>query len=304
MSYVNDRPSLARAGTNRRTQPHQSYAANQPTHLRLSLVLYPHPVPENPMPDTQPNPAEPASSAPEPPPPDSPPGETPAIMPAPPNPPELIPEPTPMLDVHPAHHAAQTWRDFFIHIATIVLGLIIAVGLEQTVEYLHHLREAREARENINQEVATNLDILQDNQKDLAKTQQQLAKNLDLLNSGASDAQILPQLDYRYDLHRSHDAAWVAAKIDGSLALIPSSQIGHANYFYESTEALEPARFSFFTDMDTAEALLDHAKAVGKLAASDRQQLLALTASAMGRDLLISRFSSIQIKALQSNNLQ
>ena len=24
-----------------------------------------------------------------------------------------------MLDVHPAHHAASTWRDFFIHIATI-----------------------------------------------------------------------------------------------------------------------------------------------------------------------------------------
>ena len=36
-----------------------------------------------------------------------------------------------MLDVHPAHHAANTWRDFFIHIATIVLGLLIAVSLEQ-----------------------------------------------------------------------------------------------------------------------------------------------------------------------------
>jgi hypothetical protein len=29
-------------------------------------------------------------------------------------------EPTPMLDVHPAHHPASTWRDFFIHIITIV----------------------------------------------------------------------------------------------------------------------------------------------------------------------------------------
>ncbi len=36
-----------------------------------------------------------------------------------------------MLDVHPPHHAATTWRDFFIHIATIVLGLIIAVGPRQ-----------------------------------------------------------------------------------------------------------------------------------------------------------------------------
>jgi hypothetical protein len=43
-----------------------------------------------------------------------------------------------MLDVHPAHHAATTWRDFFIHIATIVLGLLIAISLEQTVEYFHH----------------------------------------------------------------------------------------------------------------------------------------------------------------------
>jgi len=57
-----------------------------------------------------------------------------------------------MLDVHPAHHAASTWRDFFIHIATIVLGLLIAVSLEQTVEYFHHRSVAREGREQLNHE--------------------------------------------------------------------------------------------------------------------------------------------------------
>jgi len=51
-----------------------------------------------------------------------------------------------MIDIHPAHHAATTWREFFIHIATIVLGLIIAVGLEQTVEYFHHRHQLAEAR--------------------------------------------------------------------------------------------------------------------------------------------------------------
>jgi hypothetical protein len=39
-----------------------------------------------------------------------------------------------MLDVHPPHQAIHGWRDFFIHIATIVVGLLIAVALEQTVE--------------------------------------------------------------------------------------------------------------------------------------------------------------------------
>ena len=46
-----------------------------------------------------------------------------------------------MLDIHPPHHAATTSRDFFIHIATITIGLFIAIGLEQTVEAIHHLHQ-------------------------------------------------------------------------------------------------------------------------------------------------------------------
>src|SRR5580704_15652910 len=71
-----------------------------------------------------------------------------------------VPKPTkenaPMLDVHPAHHAASTWRDFFIHIATIVLGLLIAISLEQTIEYFHHRHLAREASEQLRLERVSN----------------------------------------------------------------------------------------------------------------------------------------------------
>ena len=51
-----------------------------------------------------------------------------------------------MLDVHALHQPVRTWKDFFVHIATIVIGLLIAIGLEQTVEYFHHRHEVREAR--------------------------------------------------------------------------------------------------------------------------------------------------------------
>jgi hypothetical protein len=54
-----------------------------------------------------------------------------------------------MLDVHPPHEAAHTWKDFLIHIATIVVGLIIAVGLEQTVELVHHSHQRHELQENL-----------------------------------------------------------------------------------------------------------------------------------------------------------
>ena len=61
-----------------------------------------------------------------------------------------------MLDVHPPPHAAHGWRDFFVHIATIVIGLLIALGLEQSAEGIHHRSQVREAREAIAQERAAN----------------------------------------------------------------------------------------------------------------------------------------------------
>ena len=70
--------------------------------------------------------------------------------------------PTPMIDIHPAHHAASTWRDFFIHIATIVLGLLIAVGLEQTVEYFHRHHRVRQMEEDLRAESLENRHIVAD----------------------------------------------------------------------------------------------------------------------------------------------
>ena len=61
-----------------------------------------------------------------------------------------------MLDVHPPPHAAHGWRDFFVHIVTIVIGLLIALGLEQSAEGIHHRHQVREARDAIAEERAAN----------------------------------------------------------------------------------------------------------------------------------------------------
>jgi hypothetical protein len=33
-------------------------------------------------------------------------------------------------DIHPPHQAAHSWRDIFVHLATITVGLFIALSLE------------------------------------------------------------------------------------------------------------------------------------------------------------------------------
>ena len=65
-----------------------------------------------------------------------------------------------MLDVHPPHHAASTLRAFFIHIATIVIGLLIAVALEQTVESLHHRHQRHQLQEDLHNEAEQNLQVI------------------------------------------------------------------------------------------------------------------------------------------------
>jgi hypothetical protein len=54
-----------------------------------------------------------------------------------------------MLEVHAPHEPLTTWKGFFIHIATISIGLLIAIGLEQTVEYFHHREQAATFAEHL-----------------------------------------------------------------------------------------------------------------------------------------------------------
>jgi len=53
-----------------------------------------------------------------------------------------------MIDIHPPQKSDHTWKDFFIHIGTIAIGILIAIGLEQTVELIHEHHQRIELREN------------------------------------------------------------------------------------------------------------------------------------------------------------
>jgi hypothetical protein len=66
----------------------------------------------------------------------------------------FIPEPKRKLimEVHPPEHGIHSWRDFFVHMGTICLGLLIAIGLEQGAESLHRRHEARDLREDLHRE--------------------------------------------------------------------------------------------------------------------------------------------------------
>jgi len=61
-------------------------------------------------------------------------------------------EESPMIDVHAPHGGLHTWKDFWIHLGTIALGLLIAIGLEQTAEWAHRLHQRNQLEEDLRAE--------------------------------------------------------------------------------------------------------------------------------------------------------
>ena len=61
-------------------------------------------------------------------------------------------EETPVIDVHAAHGGIHMWKDFWIHLGTITLGLLIAISLEQGVEALHRVHERHQLEADLREE--------------------------------------------------------------------------------------------------------------------------------------------------------
>lgn len=134
-----------------------------------------------------------------------------------------------MLDVHPPEHAAHTWRDFFIHIATICVGLLIAIGLEQTVEAIHHHHQREFLEEEMLDEAQENLNVMQPQieyarrlsafvlQHEQALEQAQADRN-GVQVTFATGSRSLPELPILISPSRG---TWTVATAAGTIALVP-----------------------------------------------------------------------------------
>jgi hypothetical protein len=131
-----------------------------------------------------------------------------------------------MLDVHPPHEAAHTWKDFFIHIATIVVGLLIAIGLEQSVEYFHHRHQLHQLHEDLHAESLRNLHI--------ALTDIDDSEALHTRDMAIYQEVVMAHRDHRAPfLHttlghsnyvKPASAVWTVAQQSGTLGLLPRDE--------------------------------------------------------------------------------
>lgn len=132
-----------------------------------------------------------------------------------------------MLDVHPPHHAVSGWRDFFVHIATIAVGLLIAVGIEQTVEAIHHHHQREQLYEGMHADATQELRDIEEDALAAERHVEDLTARVGQVQQSLAHHQIVGPPSYRPDL--PVDTIAVAnlegAKSSGLLQLLPQEEI-------------------------------------------------------------------------------
>ncbi len=143
----------------------------------------------------------------------------------------------PMQDVHAPHESIHTWKDFIIHIATITIGLLIAIGLEQTVEYFHHRHQAAEMSGKLKMESNENIAVVRDDIETYDHTLaaiKAIEDNLDQHSKASPAAPWVPQMLPETPIYKPSDAEWLIARDSALLQILPSALV--ANYWkIEST---------------------------------------------------------------------
>jgi len=165
----------------------------------------------------------------------------------------------PMLDVHAPHETVHTWKSFLTHIAAIVVGLLIAVGLEQTVEYFHHRHQREQLSTALRRDGEANRGYISD---DIAVAQGvldwALGQAAALERGGPTGPLILRPMPR--GLIGSPDAGvWPSAKASGVTNLLPASAQNWLEYLAEEYQETFDSSASASGQLYLAYAGLDQA---------------------------------------------
>jgi hypothetical protein len=179
------------------------------------------------------------------------------------------------MDVHPAHHAPRTWREFFLQLVTITIGLFIALTLQAGVESLHHRHLVREARDNLRLEMQINRKHFAENVQNLEKNRRQLAHDIDVLRDLRSGKPIEKNaLAWGWDWNGFTDASWKTARDTGAVSYMSFDLINAYANVYSQQDYVNTQALVLINEEPKSAAFLQIAKDPSALSPSDIQSML------------------------------
>ena len=158
-----------------------------------------------------------------------------------------------MLDVHPPHHRLEGLKDFFIHLLTISVGLLIAVGIEGCVERHQHRELARDARETLRKEIEKNSKTISDVLPVIQERQTKVADGIAFLEhirqKPKDKSATHGSITTTYSFTSLDDTAWRTAQTTGALAFMPYEEAHKYSGIYRAQDQFKAAEDKISEDV-------------------------------------------------------
>jgi len=134
-----------------------------------------------------------------------------------------------VIDIHVPQGGLHTWKDFWIHLGTITLGLLIAISLEQSVEAIHRASERKELRESLKHETEKAISDAEQTEQTENDPLRWLSAREDLVEKALTTHQplsaLLPRKPHVTSSNLPINPVWSAAKSSGLLHLLTQEEV-------------------------------------------------------------------------------
>jgi hypothetical protein len=195
-----------------------------------------------------------------------------------------------MLDVHPPHEKMHGFKDFLLHLLTITIGLLIALGLEGYAEHWRQRELKKDADTKLRQEIRDNAQELVLVHKANASEQENLKRIVDFLNARKKNEPYdTHQIRLDFTMGDVNSASWKTAAATGALGFMEYDQVQRYAAVYQLQDkysALQDQTIDEFlqlqsyviygfdpkkiTPVDAGSAELDTRRALAHLVAMDQ----------------------------------
>jgi hypothetical protein len=139
-----------------------------------------------------------------------------------------------MLDVHPPHGKMHGFKDFLLHLLTITIGLLIALGLEGYAEHWKQRELKKDADTKLRQEIRDNAQEIALVHNAITSEQENLKRIVEFMSARKNKQPYdTRQLRLDFTVGDLKTASWKTAAATGALGFMEYDQVQRYSVVYQ-----------------------------------------------------------------------
>ena len=194
-----------------------------------------------------------------------------------------------MPEIDPVHRVAHPWKDFFVQIAAIAIGLLLALGLDRVVGYFHERHQLAQARDVLRLEIEQNRRVWEKNVAEVERIQKELEADVAIIQALQASSPLTGKLNYSENFYAIVDGPWQVVRQNGSLSLMPNDEIQTYAWFHEILTSLMDTIHAAEPVLKIGGAIAGRAP-LDKLTPHELEELASKTSEAQGRLAVVKMF--------------